>query len=137
MASDGYISAGDVLVESNYRKVHKLNDGRIVGFAGNGYNWEPVIDYFNSAEKKKKWPHITGSSSILLLELDGRCVLYDSDGRAFERSIPVAIGSGWQFALGAMDVGASVEDAIKVASKRDLATGGTIFIEELSSDQDV
>jgi ATP-dependent protease HslVU (ClpYQ) peptidase subunit len=132
MASDGYISAGDVLVETNYRKVHKLEDGRILGFAGNGYNWEPVIDYFKSTAKNKKWPTISGNSSILLLEPNGRCLLYDNEGRSFERTVPVAIGSGWQFALGAMDNGASVEEAVLIASKRDLATGGTIFIEELS-----
>lgn len=131
MASDGYISAGDVLVETNYRKVHKLQDGRLIGFAGNGYNWQPVLDYFNSDAKKKKWPHITGGCSIIVLEKDGRVLMYDSEGRIFERSVPAAVGSGWQFALGALDVGATVEQAIEAAAKRDLATGGTIFVEEL------
>ncbi|RWU21302.1 proteasome subunit beta [Pseudomonas alkylphenolica] len=37
-----------------------------------------------------------------------------------------AIGSGSPFALTAMDMGASVEDAIRAAIKRDIYTGGAI-----------
>ncbi len=38
----------------------------------------------------------------------------------------VAIGSGWQFALMAMDLGLSAEDAVKKTSERCIYTGGTI-----------
>lgn len=41
-------------------------------------------------------------------------------------SNPDAIGSGSAYALAAMDMGASAEDAVKAAMKRDIYTGGTI-----------
>jgi ATP-dependent HslUV protease subunit HslV len=134
MASDGYISSGDTLIETEYKKVHKLKDGSIMGFAGNGYNWQPVMDYFNSDSKKKKWPHITGSSSIIHLQTDGSILVYDNEGRCFQRTAPAAIGSGWQFALGAMDAGFTPQEAVAVAIGRDLASGGAIFVEELDED---
>ncbi|MGF6208278.1 proteasome subunit beta [Pseudomonas frederiksbergensis] len=39
---------------------------------------------------------------------------------------PDAIGSGSPYALAAMDMGASAEDAVRAAMKRDIYTGGTI-----------
>lgn len=39
---------------------------------------------------------------------------------------PDAIGSGSAYALAAMDMGASAEDAVRVAMKRDIYTGGKV-----------
>ncbi|ENM3096134.1 TPA: proteasome subunit beta [Pseudomonas aeruginosa] len=39
---------------------------------------------------------------------------------------PDAIGSGSAYALAAMDMGASAEDAVRAASKRDIYTGGKV-----------
>lgn len=39
-----------------------------------------------------------------------------------------AIGSGWQFALSAMDFGKSAKEAIKYAATRDVGTGGKISV---------
>jgi hypothetical protein len=41
-------------------------------------------------------------------------------------------GSGWQFALGALRAGAPVYDAIEIASKYDMATGGRIHVKQAS-----
>jgi len=39
---------------------------------------------------------------------------------------PDAIGSGAPYALAAMDMGASAEDAVRMAMKRDIYTGGIV-----------
>ena len=39
---------------------------------------------------------------------------------------PDAIGSGSAYALAAMDMGASAEDAVRAAMKRDIYTGGRV-----------
>jgi hypothetical protein len=39
---------------------------------------------------------------------------------------PDAIGSGAQYAIAAMDMGASAEDAVRAAMKRDIYTGGLV-----------
>lgn len=41
-------------------------------------------------------------------------------------SNPDAIGSGSAYALAAMDMGASAEDAVRAAMKRDIYTGGMV-----------
>jgi ATP-dependent protease HslVU (ClpYQ) peptidase subunit len=41
-------------------------------------------------------------------------------------SNPDAIGSGSAYALAAMDMGASAEDAVRAAMKRDIYTGGLV-----------
>lgn len=41
-------------------------------------------------------------------------------------SNPDAIGSGAAYAIAAMDMGASAEDAVRAAMKRDIYTGGTV-----------
>lgn len=43
-----------------------------------------------------------------------------------ELANPDAIGSGAPYAIAAMDMGASAEDAVRAAMKRDIYTGGTI-----------
>lgn len=131
MVSDGYITAGDTVVETNRRKVFKLKSGDLIGFAGNGYNWESVIEYFN--RKDCDWPKIVGTQQILFLcKKSGKLFLYDQDGRSFERTGNVSIGSGWHFAIGAMDAGKSPEEAVQIACNRDVHSGGSIFVETLS-----
>ncbi|MGY2337960.1 proteasome subunit beta [Pseudomonas sp. SDO5532_S415] len=49
--------------------------------------------------------------------------------QALDPSNPDAIGSGAAYALAAMDMGASAEDAVRAAMKRDIYTGGTIRTE--------
>ncbi|GAI22667.1 unnamed protein product, partial [marine sediment metagenome] len=39
---------------------------------------------------------------------------------------PDAIGSGSAYALAAMDMGASAEEAVRAAMKRDIYTGGKV-----------
>lgn len=39
---------------------------------------------------------------------------------------PDAIGSGAQYAMASMDMGASAEDAVRAAMKRDIYTGGLV-----------
>jgi 20S proteasome alpha/beta subunit len=45
---------------------------------------------------------------------------------------PDAIGSGSAYALAAMDMGASAEDAVKVAIKRDIYSGGMVKTYEVA-----
>jgi len=47
---------------------------------------------------------------------------------------PDAIGSGAQYAIAAMDMGASAEDAVRAAMKRDIYTGGKIRSLRISID---
>lgn len=43
-----------------------------------------------------------------------------------------ALGSGESFAIGAMEMGATAEEAVRIAAKRDTATGGEITVLSLA-----
>jgi ATP-dependent protease HslVU (ClpYQ) peptidase subunit len=128
MGSDGQISSGDTIIETSCVKVFKLEDGSIVGFAGNTYNWGEVLKYLKSKNKNKKWPMIDGHFDALRLYTNGRIVMYDKDGRTFERTAPVCLGSGWKFALAALDAELPLNKAIEIACKRDAFSSGQITI---------
>lgn len=48
---------------------------------------------------------------------------------------PDAIGSGSAYALAAMDMGASAEEAVRAAMKRDIYTGGRVRTVRITRDQ--
>ena len=125
MASDGLITTGDSVVATSHQKIFKLNDGRVIGFSGDAYGWDTIIDYLNDPTGKT-WPD-TSKVAIMVLELDRTITMYDKDGRTFKRPSPTAIGTGFQYAIGAMDSGMSALAAVAVATKRDVLSGGTMF----------
>lgn len=126
MVSDGLITSNDVVLQTDAVKIFKLDDGSIVGFAGNTYNWDSLVSYFNSTINKEgeEWPTITGNYSILRLFPDGKCYTYDSVGRKCNRPLPTAIGSGRDIAMGALKAGANVAAAVSIAADLDVYTGG-------------
>ncbi len=60
--------------------------------------------------------------------IDGGRVLFYGDSSPVEMNPtqPLAIGSGWQFAIAAMDFGKSAKQAIEYAMTRDNGTGGGV-----------
>ena len=124
MTSDGLITSGDMIIQSDCQKIFRLNDGRIVGFAGNAYDWEPVVKFFNG--ELKDWPKCDHNIAILVLDKSGQCTLYDSHGKTFARPTPTAIGTGRAYAIGAMRAGASTVEAVEIASSLDTLSGGCI-----------
>jgi hypothetical protein len=63
---------------------------------------------------------------------DGKLMMIGHDDKSgiwkqpLDLSTPDAIDSGAPYALAAMDMGASAEEAVRAAMKRDIYTGGTI-----------
>jgi ATP-dependent protease HslVU (ClpYQ) peptidase subunit len=135
MACDGQISSGEMIVETDCTKIFRLSDGALVGFAGNTFNWEVILDYLNSNSKTKTWPELNGHQDTLVLEKDGALWLYDHLGRRFQRTAPVAIGTGWKYAIAAMDCGADLYEAVEVAIKRDSWSSGTIRVVDLDEEE--
>jgi ATP-dependent protease HslVU (ClpYQ) peptidase subunit len=128
MGCDGQISCGNTIIETDCIKVFKLPNGSIIGFAGNSYNWQPILAYFKSKARTKKWPIIEGHQDTLILSPDGSIHVFDTEGRKFQRTSPVSIGSGWKFALAVMDVTNDIQKSIEAAIKRDAFSSGKITI---------
>lgn len=133
MAGDGMLTENDHVCHTDYEKVHRLRDGRLVGFSGDSFNWEPFRAWLDSGAQGDP-PLVRSSFGCIVLCPDGGIYQYDADGRAFPEHAPVAIGSGTRFALAAMDFGRTAEEAVQYASLRDIYTGGEITVLHLEQD---
>ncbi len=79
----------------------------------------------------------TASAIVAHLDAQGGVRVYSVDAAGLATEITkgaFAIGSGREYALGAMASGASASDAVEVASKFDVFTGGPVRSVSLESD---
>jgi len=104
-------------------KASKLFDCReaVVAFSGSVNEWGKFIEW--ASDISQKLPRF---SDIEFLMLTNRKQIYVS--RNFKNWLQIqnkhhSIGTGSQFALGALEAGKSPEEAIKIASKHDIYTG--------------
>lgn len=69
---------------------------------------------------------------LLMIGHDDKTGVWKQD---LDPTNPDAIGSGSAYALAAMDMGASAEEAVRAAMKRDIYTGGKIRTVRITRDQ--
>lgn len=94
-----------------------------VGLAGNIDSFPDVLTYFLEPDKYKKTPRLKGGEGIILSE-DGKIWTFSSPDTWFLVDQPYyAIGSGMNFAIGAMASGATAYEAIKQTINLDPNTG--------------
>jgi len=75
--------------------------------------------------------------TALVLTPDKQVLMYDGNvALNLGHDVQASIGSGSVFALAAMDAGASAEDAVKIAMKRDVYSGGEITVVQLEEESE-
>lgn len=128
IATDGKSMAGDSQTSNGAvfgyaPKVFKAPDGRIFGACGDTAQ----------CMKFRRWmleggdaPEFKENFEALILYPDGSVFWFDEDRELVPAMIPCAIGSGGEFAIGAMEAGASPKQAVEVSIKRDTRTGGEV-----------
>lgn len=132
MAGDGVRLHFDTIITTNARKVCRMQDGRIVGTAGDVAFGLAMVEWLGSDEAKPDLP--SGSEgTILILHPGGSASVIDKHGKEIPVMLPCAIGSGADIALGAMLAGASPAEALEIAISRDTGSGGTITVEALDA----
>ena len=125
MAADGLTVSGNIVFGHNAVKIHKLKDGRIAGMCGRANFATPFLAWL---ENGGDLPKMDEDFEALVLYPDGTCKSFDHEGRELLEELPTASGSGREIALGAMDVGATPEEAVKAACERDTNSGGKITV---------
>lgn len=130
----------DRLCSYHASRVEKLRMdpmGRLI-VGGSGSNAGLVasaIDWYLHDQRK---PDLDGGSvEVLLIDSDGTHPRFATglqvptrvNGEFF------AIGSGADYAMGAMAMGASAEEAVRIAARYDLNTGGGLTVVELSQER--
>jgi len=128
MAADTRAYSGGVTPVGEKAKIRKLADGTLIGVSstvpGGG---ETVIDWWERGHPKGET--LPSSFTMLAVDPKGR-VFYVTDGTHVSGPLAApffAIGSGSDYALGAMAVGSTAREALKVAIELDVWTGGRVM----------
>jgi 20S proteasome alpha/beta subunit len=124
MASDGQAEACGTITASRRAKVVKLGDGSLYGSSGRKTDSDALARWLIEGGKKPKVEKL----SALRLMPDGVLLYYSETLEPCEVDTPCAVGSGMDFAIGAMEFGASPVEAVKIACKRDPGSGGEITV---------
>jgi ATP-dependent HslUV protease subunit HslV len=107
-------------------KIFKLRNGDIAAITGGLENGLMVIAWYERGAKVSEWPKSQEGESWarLIILSKGKVYEYEQLPIAQEMQDPIiAWGSGRDFALGAMEAGATAVEAVKVASKYCVSCG--------------
>lgn len=125
ISADGQETDNEMITSLGCKKLLKTKNGVIYGYSGNTVHGNYLIDVvINGCDV------IISDTEANLVTIEGEkvmChVIQGSQLHSWDVSIPFAMGSGEKFAIAAMDSGKTSREAVKLAMKRDLYTGGKI-----------
>jgi len=126
MAADGLVTREGMIVSTKDVKVWRAKDGAIIGGSGTR-GFDKALLAWWEAGAEGAFPH-GKEFNALILKPDGTCLFVGDCGYPTEQSLPTAIGSGCEYALGAMDAGANARRAVEIAAGRNPTTGGKIVV---------
>lgn len=124
MAADKRISGGPIFAST---KIFRVN-GSLIGIAGNIEQALRFVEWRRTPEQKPQFAEQSGFEALELTP-DGMLIYWGAEMVGVEiEDAYYAIGSGSWLALGAMGMGATPKEAIKVAARWDVATGTEIQV---------
>lgn len=127
MAADSRVSGGPMFDTTKIRRI----GGSLYGGCGTLSQILKMFAWFENPDMVPNWK-TTPDFSILQLSPDGLFV-WESEMIAIRIDTPFySIGSGSEYAMGALACGANLQQAIQVASNFDPGTNDRIHIEELA-----
>jgi len=130
IAADGQRThGGDCVVPGDvHNKLHVLKSGSVFAGAGDVGEILMVADWLDAGCKPGDRPKLSNDGfGGLIAHPRGRCEKIDSNLRPMPvNSRFMAVGSGESFALTAMYLGKTAEEAVRVASKFDVFTNGNV-----------
>lgn len=106
-------------------KLHRMKDGSICGQSGDKETGLEMIAFLD--ERGKEPARGTEELTILRVHPDGSAEMCHNKGQFFPVNFPFfAIGSGSDYAMGAMAAGATAAEAVEIAARFDKDTGGGV-----------
>lgn len=131
IAADGLVT-GTYITGEHYEKVFEVEEGYLC-FAGSCQQWIRFLYWWKNKNGEdfdcKDLPDMT-KCWCLLLDRNGECFSHEAEkGQTpigVKETLPCAIGSGYAYAMGAMDAGADSVQAVKIAAKRDIKTNSNV-----------
>jgi 20S proteasome alpha/beta subunit len=131
LASDSMLGSNGAGIGS-VKKIWKLKNGNLVGACGTAQGSEKFISYMNGDISK---PESIPALDAILIDTELKVYFCEDNLQTYEVQAPFfAVGSGSKFALGAMEMGASAEEAVRVAMKYDISSGGEVQVLKLEKE---
>ncbi len=130
IAYDGEMIAADSQASGDHiRMVKKIYHWEGSFFGCCGYHQQALAfkEWISSGKDKPTRGDMDEFHS-LFINTKGKCLRYDSMLIPYEADPPFAIGSGCDFAMGAMLAGKTAEEAVEIAKKLDPYTGGDVQV---------
>ncbi|TYO65499.1 hypothetical protein FXV83_16315 [Bradyrhizobium hipponense] len=129
LAGDTLMIKGSTITGHITKIVRRESDGALCGGSGN-LNWLQAFHrWFLDGEKDDEMPEPSEyDNAIIARKDDPEVEIFEFGGSfVFEPNF-TAIGSGKEYAFGAMSAGADAEEAIRIACLYDPGTGGEVQV---------
>lgn len=133
LASDSRMTSNNEIMRGNVNKISIRKDYAFC-LAGTFAAFEPLVKWFTKGAIEADFPSLNMQYTFLVIDKKLKVTVYSSNNGSHKTKYkaPIAIGSGQDFATGAMAIGANAKQAVKAASKLDIYTGGKIKSVDLS-----
>ena len=128
MAADTLMIKGTTIIGQCVKIVRREKDGALCGGAGNLAWVQAFHIWFLDGENTDLPPMTEYDNGIIVRDGDGEIEIFEDGGSFCFEPRYAAIGSGKDFALAAMSLGADAETAIKTAMGFDPGTGGEVTV---------
>ena len=139
MCSDSQATRGDFIDSQEVSKIFEVH-GCLIGISGSLIGAMKFIDWFaenlEHTQAQEDYPHITMTPPEELVNKDFHCLVMYPDKTIYEfcgsddvlkvETPYTAVGSGMFYALSALDAGVSPQEAVEIAIKRDVFSGGAV-----------
>jgi len=130
LAADGRVMSGDMIVTNTATKIFKHGTKLIAG-SGSPAHIKQFFDWYKY-QQNSNYKDI--DINVIVCDiLTGIAYFYDSDGFVGPIDDTLALGSGREYAAGAISQGATARQAVEIASKFDPYTGGKIEVYTLEN----
>lgn len=141
-ASDTRLSNGmGFIYPTDVEKIHLIEDDEgnryICGGAGSYDEVQLFCAWIVNGMNQEDYPlaDFSGYSDLFLMDSKGDIYSFEKSGIPIPVGRVGCFGSGGPIALGAMEAGASVEQALEIAIKYDSASGGSIYIADINDEE--
>jgi ATP-dependent protease HslVU (ClpYQ) peptidase subunit len=131
IVGDGLCTGGGHITSRNYLKII-ATETHLAGISGEADYGSKFLEWVKHGCDERKIPQnvnkATGDIDAFIVDRKGIVTAYGEGMLPMKLGkLPFyAIGSGWAYATGAMEMGADAEKAVRISAKFDAHTGGRI-----------
>lgn len=131
MAADTQVTINNY--KTNTEKLYSIPGYGVIGLAGSAKLCVQIAQWWADGAEGEP-PEVDDSNAVqgILSTKEGLFYLEDGSVPIVIKANYLAIGSGSDYALSAMEIGKSAEEAIREAMKHDIYTGGDVDVVECS-----